>query len=93
VGEQQGSLGAVDAAGPAGAGRQNLHRGVGSLRVSDVRIELLGDPLVEQADVVLAGHQHPAGGVRPRVGREPAPPGGGEALLATWVDSMGVDAT
>ena len=37
---------------------------LGGSGVPDARVEVLADPLVEQADVVLAGHQHPAVGVR-----------------------------
>src|SRR5918999_2952078 len=49
--------------------------------VSGAQVEVLGDPLVEQTDVVLAGHQHPTLGVRPGIGRELAPLGGVEVLL------------
>jgi hypothetical protein len=64
--------------------------GAGSLRVSesDAGVESLGDPLMEYADVVLAGRQHPAHGVRPGVGRELAPLAGIEVLLVDPVEQL-----
>src|SRR3954452_4950693 len=61
---------------------------VGGSRVPDARVEVLADPLVEQTDVVLAGHQHPAVGVRAGVGGALAALGGGAVLLVRPVEQL-----
>src|SRR5919107_3427573 len=53
-----------------------------------LRLELQRDPLVEQGDVVLTGHQHPTLGVPLRVGGELAPHSRIEVLLVDPVEQL-----
>src|SRR3954469_23404363 len=73
------------ASGPGTSARCCVLGGSG---VPDARVEVLADPLVEQTDVVLAGHQHAAVGVRAGVGGELAALGGVEVLLVDPVEQL-----